>query len=419
MGLGGSSADAIAVVVLNHDGLAHLTVCLEAALRLDGLAGPRSVVVADNGSTDGSLDHLAGAFPAVRVLRFGENLGFAAGNNRAAALIAADYLLFLNNDTRVRTDALAALWPAVESGAACAGARLVDWEGRRVDFDGGGASFSGHGHALGYGRPVPRAPAPPRPTLFASGAAMLVHRATFLAVGGFDPEYFAYYEDVDLGWRLWLAGHEVQHVPAAVVHHRHHGTAGRLAAGLQARLYERNALATVAKNYSDANLPRALPAALVLAAFRAGAPASAELVAGAVPGAGPAPAEAGGLPVPPARWVGWPALEPLGLDFRSLAEARARVQALRRLPDTAILPRLVHPFAPVPPTRSSRDTLHMAVEQFGLEAIFGPWPGPGHTPSPWRRWPRQAWAALRAGGPAGLAAEIRAYRAWRRGSGAG
>jgi GT2 family glycosyltransferase len=446
----------LAVIVLNHNGRHHLEPCLTAILGLAGLLGPEAVVVADNGSSDGSADLVRQAFPGATVLPLGANLGFAEGNNRAAEATPADYLLFLNNDTRIAPDALTHLWPAIQAGAVCAGARLVSWDGRRLDFDGGGAAFTGHGHALGFGRPVPavrtgagdqqftrspNADGQPHPTLFASGAAMLIERATFLAVGGFDPDYFAYYEDVDLGWRLWLAGHSVMQVPAAIVHHRHHGTADRLPSGLQARLYERNALATVVKNYDDDHLARVLPAALALAACRASGADPDEIIEGALVGvatengavevlaathqadgigAGQTAvigASANKLPLPSPDWPGWPLLADLDLDFEALALARAHVQGLRRRPDSEILPLLVHPYAPVPPTAAADRALRAAVARFGLESVFGPLPAEpadARGPAAWGRLLGRGAGALREGGPAWLAEELRGYLAWRR-----
>ncbi len=399
----------VAVLILNRNGRHHLGPCLRCALSLEGLTSPADVVVADNGSTDGSMDLVQAEFPGVRVLAFETNHGFAAGNNAAAELIDAEYVLFLNNDTRIAAGALERLWAVIGDGVVCAGARLVSWDGRRLDFDGGGAAFTGHGHALGYGRPVPRGAGPERATLFCSGAAMLVHRATFLALGGFDSDYFAYYEDVDLGWRLWLAGYRVLHVPTAVVHHRHHGTADQLPSGAAARHYERNAIATVVKNYEDDLLRRALPAALALAAHRAGADRAVIETADPPPGSW--------LPLPAPGWAGWRSLEPLGLDFAGLADRRGQVQQLRRRPDGEVLPLLSSPLVPVPPTREGWAALKLAVDHFGLTPVFGPLTGPARSAHRPRQLLRRASAALWRGGPAWLADEIRGYRVWRRGGG--
>jgi hypothetical protein len=103
-----------------------------------------------------------------------------------------------------------------------------------------------------------------KPLIFANGGTMLVHRQTFLDLGGFDEDYFAYYEDVDLGWRLWLAGHTITYAPKALVYHRHHGSWDTVSSAKKWLLAERNTLLTLIKNYDDDSLAHILPAALLL-----------------------------------------------------------------------------------------------------------------------------------------------------------
>ena len=78
-----------------------------------------------------------------------------------------------------------------------------------------------------------------------------MRRDLFLRLGGFDQDFFAYFEDVDFGWRAWLAGYRITLVTSSVVRHRHQGTAARLPFPPRMHLYERNALASVIKNYGD------------------------------------------------------------------------------------------------------------------------------------------------------------------------
>jgi hypothetical protein len=98
---------------------------------------------------------------------------------------------------------------------------------------------------------------------------MLIHRRTFLDVGGFDPAFFAYFEDVDLGWRLWVLGHKVVYAPGAVVRHIGGSTGTRQPAYRRYTLWECNSLATVLKNYESGNVERILSAALMLLYKRA------------------------------------------------------------------------------------------------------------------------------------------------------
>jgi GT2 family glycosyltransferase len=257
------------VIVLNYDGLEHLEPCFASLGRVDYPAEALELMLFDNGSTDGSVPFVREAFPEVRIVEAGRNLGFAAGNNRAAAQSEADYAVFLNNDTTVEPGFVRALVDAVSSGerVVSAGARILDWSGKRFDYAGSWINIFGHGAQRGFHERF----AEDRydrlePTAFACGGAMIVDRAVFLDVGGFDEDYFAVLEDVDLGWRLWLYGHEVVYAPDAVVHHRHHGTIDRIASHVRAARARHNALVTIFKNYDDVNMPRAVAAATLASA---------------------------------------------------------------------------------------------------------------------------------------------------------
>src|SRR5690606_7834042 len=105
--------------------------------------------------------------------------------------------------------------------------------------------------------------------LFASGGAMLVERDAFLRVGGFDEDYFAYFEDVDLGWRLWALGERCVHAPRAVAYHREHASEHLLGPDRRMTLLERNALLGVYKNYEPERGERTFRCALALLAERA------------------------------------------------------------------------------------------------------------------------------------------------------
>ncbi len=204
-------------------------------------------------------------FPDVRVIRFDRNLGFAEGNNRAAAEVEGEWVGFLNNDMWVPPDWLSKLVAPLEQQPELASlaSRIANWDGSAIDFIGGGVNLQGYGFHF-----EPGAPSSPRDrsgrVLFACGGAMLVRRELFLEAGGFDPDYFIYYEDVDLGWRLNVMGYDVWYTSEASVNHRHHGTTGTWNEHRRRVLYDRNALFTMFKNLDDENLRWALPATLVL-----------------------------------------------------------------------------------------------------------------------------------------------------------
>ena len=204
------------------------------------------------------------------MIRKATNIGFAAGNNVGATAATGDSLVFLNDDTRVRPDWLIELvGTARRRGAAAVASCILDWSGKKSDFVGGAVNFQGKGFQLEYDAPADSFAREEKPLLFACGCAMLVDRAVFMDAGQWDEGTFAYYEDVELGWRLNLLGHAIWFAPRAVVCHKHHGTSGRWPEPPRIRLYERNSLRMVYELLELPSLARALPAALLLAADRA------------------------------------------------------------------------------------------------------------------------------------------------------
>jgi len=226
------------------------------------------VLVLDNGSTDGTSEWVRARWPRARLIESRFNLGFAAGNQRLVEEARGDAIAFLNNDTRVEPqwlrELVGALAAAPDDVAAVSGVAL-DWEGRRLDFGRGVMTFDGHGFQLDHGRPFDRArlPADGDELLFPSGGNMLAWRDAYTRVGGFDRDYFAYLEDVDLGWRWWLAGWRVIHAPRARVHHRGSATSDLLGNDHRGFLFERNAFLTAYKNYESGLWERMMPAVLL------------------------------------------------------------------------------------------------------------------------------------------------------------
>lgn len=251
------------VLVLNYDGREHLDDCLGSLGALDVFlpgepgrpsdpAAADEVVLVDNGSTDGSVARVRERFPWVRVLAHGKNLGFALGYDAAVPRADGEWVALLNSDTRVHPAWLSELHAAAarHPGCGAVASRILSWDGARVDFVGADTFFTGHAWQRGLGEPARGTP-PGRELLFGCAAALLVRRETFLRHGGFDPDYFAFFEDVDLGWRMSLAGEGTWLAPEAVVHHKLHGTFGSRPRAQVRFLCERNALATAFKNLGE------------------------------------------------------------------------------------------------------------------------------------------------------------------------
>jgi hypothetical protein len=153
-----------------------------------------------------------------------------------------------------------------DTDVAAVGSLVLDWSGTHIDFARSGLTPLCRGLQLGHGQRVKEAPREPLEQLFANGAAMLVRREAFRDVGGFDRRFFAFYEDVDLGWRQWVLGWRVLVAPASRVYHRHHGTSKRLRAAQLEFLLTRNAVMAAVKNLEGDTLAALLPVLLLEAA---------------------------------------------------------------------------------------------------------------------------------------------------------
>lgn len=261
----GRTNPSVSLVVLNWNGREHLGSCLDSLAALDYPRDRLQLILCDNGSTDGSVDFVRNHFPNVEVVALDQNYGFAEGNNRAAEHATGEWLGFLNNDMHVEAGWIGLMLAPLNDrpNLACVSSRILNWDGSAVDFVGGGVNFQGHGFQPDHG--LARSDHDhARPLLFACGGAMMLRRDCFVELGGFDADYFAFFEDVDLGWRLNLLGYDVWYAPEATVYHRHHGTADRVPAHKLRLLYERNALFTIYKCFDDENLAAALPASLML-----------------------------------------------------------------------------------------------------------------------------------------------------------
>jgi GT2 family glycosyltransferase len=217
-GAGADRAD-VSVVVLTYQSGGTLARCL-ASLRAQTVTGFETIL-ADNGSFDGAPQAGVAADPGLRLIENGGNLGFAAGNNRAAGQARGRWLVLLNPDAYPEPDWLEQLLVAARAHprARCFTARqMMASEPTRLDGLGDAMAAFGFPFRGGYGALDP-GPIPPSEVFSPCGAAMMIDRALFLSLGGFDERFFCYCEDVDLGYRLRLAGEPVMLAAAAVVLH--------------------------------------------------------------------------------------------------------------------------------------------------------------------------------------------------------
>lgn len=223
------------IIVLNYNGCEDTLECLASCERQN--YPELAVLLADNGSSDGSVVAVKECFPEVRVIENGENLGFAAGNNRAISLAlseGADYVMLLNNDAIAADQELVTKLVDFERSnhtgpvspvVLYTGTDTVWMGGARVDY------LLGRIRHLGIGKSYADfSSLTPYPAQYVSGCCMLLSRALLEELGLLDEDYFFFYEDVDYCFRAAAAGKPSYVVPGAFVHHRKSassGTAGK------------------------------------------------------------------------------------------------------------------------------------------------------------------------------------------------
>ncbi|GAC1331543.1 MAG: glycosyltransferase family 2 protein [Candidatus Dormibacteria bacterium] len=221
-----SSAPLASVVILNYNGIAVLPACLE-AVRRQQLDGEFEVIVVDNASADGSAARVREAYPWVRLEEAGGNLGFAGGNNLGISRANGEFVVLLNNDTAVRPGWLAALLAAARADprAGAVTSKLVFMHRPGVIQNAGCLLLSdGSGGDRGSQQPDTGQFDRGEEVFAFCGAAVLLRREALEDVGAFDDDFFMYYEDLDLSWRMRLRGWKVLYAPGAVVDHAHAGT---------------------------------------------------------------------------------------------------------------------------------------------------------------------------------------------------
>lgn len=209
-----------------HFGDPNLTdACVRSTLALD--PPPAARVVVDNGALDVRVSSFSDVVrDHCQVITPERNLGYAGGANAAFDHIdpigGAPYFWLLNNDARVRPDSVAPLIAALDADPSLAmvGPRILDGSGTRVWHDGGTIEWpDGRPRSPGVGE-SPTAPTPgTQPTDFVCGCAPLVRASAWRAAEGFDDDFFLYYEDTDLSYRLRALGWRIGHVPTASVEH--------------------------------------------------------------------------------------------------------------------------------------------------------------------------------------------------------
>jgi GT2 family glycosyltransferase len=195
------------------------------------------VIIADNGSTDDSITFLETNYPAIPIIRFTENYGFAKGYNEALKQVEAKYYVLLNSDVEVQAGWLLPMFTLLETDTSIAACqpKILSYNNKKI-FEYAGAAggwLDKYGYPFAKGRIFDICEEDngqydqSEPIFWASGAALFIRSSVFHQMNGFDEYFFAHQEEIDLCWRIQLAGYKIYSCPSSVVYHVGGGTLPR------------------------------------------------------------------------------------------------------------------------------------------------------------------------------------------------
>lgn len=250
----------VAVIILNWNGEKLLREYLPSVIETTDTS-IADIIVADNGSTDSSVELLRKEFPQVKLLEFKENYGFAEGYNRAIKETNYPYTVLLNSDVATTQGWINTLFDYMEANpnvGACQPKIRAYTNKTYFEYAGAAGGFiDSNGYPYCRGRIFDTVEEDNGqydeviPVFWATGAALMVRSELYLGVGGLDKDFFAHMEEIDLCWRILLTGSEIMAVPQSVVYHL---GGGSLPASNPRKTYLnfRNNLLMLHKNLPDA-----------------------------------------------------------------------------------------------------------------------------------------------------------------------
>lgn len=217
-----------AIVILNWNGLTFLQKFLETVVSYS--SSPENLVcVADNGSTDGSIEWITSSFPEVKVINLHKNHGFAGGYNLALQQVKAEYFILINSDIEVTpgwAEGLISFMDKHPEAAACQ-PKILSWNNRNYfEYAGAAGGFIDRfGYPFCRGRIFHITEKDEgqyddiTEVFWTSGACMIIRSEAWEKCNGLDESFFAHMEEIDLCWRLLLSGYKFYYFPGSVVYH--------------------------------------------------------------------------------------------------------------------------------------------------------------------------------------------------------
>lgn len=217
---------------MNYNGLEHLRTFLPSVT--DYIPEYAELIIADNASTDDSVSFLRRNFPAVRLILLSENTGYAGGYNEALKQIRAEYYFLVNSDVELNSESIDPLIKFLDEHSTYAACQPKVLALREKGFFEYAGAAGGWLDRLGYpfcrGRILDTTEIDAgqydntEKVFWASGAALMIRSGDFHDSGGFDKDFFAHMEEIDLCWRLQRSGRDIAVVPASVIFHLGGGT---------------------------------------------------------------------------------------------------------------------------------------------------------------------------------------------------
>ncbi|KFF58408.1 glycosyl transferase, partial [Cryobacterium sp. MLB-32] len=329
------------------------------------------IIVVENGSGDDSLARLQKIAEEVTLVESADNLGFTGGCNLGVSRASGEFIAFLNNDAKPDRGWIREAISTFASGAniGAVASKVLDWDGDRIDFVDASITWYGMGYKPHAGETDRGAWDEEKDVLFGTGAAMFIRASVFAELGGFDDNFFMFYDDVDLGWRLNLLGYRFRFQPKSLAFHKHHASMNKFGNFRETYLLERNALYTLYKNLDDESLAQVFPNALLLATRRAIArgdhdSASLDL---RVPGNDAEPT----LPISKQTMAGLYAIDQFVELLPAMTASRAKVQASRTRSDRQLKRLLGNTDEPAYPIEGYLRGYEKIVDNLGQLTIEG------------------------------------------------
>lgn len=257
----------ITVVIPNYNGINYLQNCLETLYAQEPDTPSFQVTVVDNASGDGSVEQAERLFPDTRILRLAENTGFCHAVNVGIQASDTPYVILLNNDTKVKSGFIKALYAAIQRDKRIfsVSAKMLMWDDPDL-LDDAGDQYNALGWAFARGKGKPAKDYDKAvPVFSACGGAAIYRRSVLNRIGLFDELHFAYLEDLDLGYRARIHGYRNMYEPKAEVIHFGSASTGSRYNALKTRLASANNVYVVYKNMPLMQLVWNLP--FLLAGF--------------------------------------------------------------------------------------------------------------------------------------------------------